>query len=176
MLYMARRVSPQLLLRLSYPLFQTARVLAAYGAALLFLFLVLYFIQRRGIARAVAGAVHERQEQARQERRGRREKRVRRQDRHADVLKQARQPDAGTAGAKAAAMKAAAMKSMAASRIQAGTHDGPDRSRSSAGHRTPSRLAAAADHAFWTWLVPAAGVLAGILAMLAVLLAACSLL
>ena len=106
--------------------------------------------QRRGIARAVAGAVHERQEQARQERRGRREKRVRRQDRHADVLKQARQPDAGTAGAKAAAMKgaAAAMKSMAASRIQAGTHDGPDRSRSSAGRRTPSRLAAAAGHAF----------------------------
>ncbi len=54
MLYMARRVSPQLLLRLSYPLFQTARVLAAYGAALLFLFLVLYFIQRRGIARFAA--------------------------------------------------------------------------------------------------------------------------
>ena len=37
--------------------------------------------QRESIARAAAGAVHERQEQARQERR------VRRQDRHADVLK-----------------------------------------------------------------------------------------
>ena len=58
--------------------------------------------QRRAMARAPNGAVPARQVQARQERRGRREKRVRRQDRHADVLKHARQPDAGTAGAKAA--------------------------------------------------------------------------
>ncbi len=52
--------------------------------------------QRRGIARAVAGAVQAwevqaRQEQtARQERREHRERRVRRQDKHADVLKQPR--------------------------------------------------------------------------------------
>ncbi|MCR5258462.1 MAG: hypothetical protein K6E40_09935 [Desulfovibrio sp.] len=62
---------------------------------------------------------------------------------------------------------------MAASRLQAGTHDGPDRIWSSAGRRTPSRLATAAGHAFCTWLLPAIGVLAGMLAMLAVLLAAC---
>ena len=43
--------------------------------------------QRRAMARAPNGAVPARQVQARQERRGRREKRVRRQDRHADVLK-----------------------------------------------------------------------------------------
>ena len=157
--------------------------------------------QRESIARAATGAVHERQEharevQARQERRRRRERLAFRQDKGLDALKHARQSGAGNLGAgwKPFAMKAsaAARKSLAlsreamaiareweataASRIQAGTHDGPDRSRSSAGHRTPSRLAAAAGHAFWTWLVPAAGVLAGILAMLAVLLAACFLL
>ncbi len=35
---------------------------------------------------------------------------------------------------------------------------------------------AAVGHAFWTWLVPATGVVAGTLAMLAVLLVACFLL
>lgn len=52
--------------------------------------------QRQAIADAVAGAVHARQEQdrqeqtARQERREHRERRIRRQDKHADVLKQPR--------------------------------------------------------------------------------------
>ncbi len=107
----------------------------------------------------MAGAVQAREVQARQERRGRRERHSSRQDKGLDALKQARQSGAGTAGA-----KATARKSMATSRLQAGTHDGPDRSRNSAGH------------AFWTWLVPALGVLAGMLALLAVLLAACFLL
>ena len=50
-LYMARRVSPQLILRLSYPVLGVARIVAAYGAALLALALALYMLQRRAIAR-----------------------------------------------------------------------------------------------------------------------------
>ncbi|MCR5259343.1 MAG: hypothetical protein K6E40_14440 [Desulfovibrio sp.] len=56
---------------------------------------------RRAIADAVAGAVQARDVQAGQERHESRERRAFRQDRHVDVLKQARQPDARTAGAKA---------------------------------------------------------------------------
>lgn len=54
MLYVARRISPQLILRLSYPVFGIARALAVYGAGLLALFLVLFQLQRRGIARFVS--------------------------------------------------------------------------------------------------------------------------
>lgn len=53
-LYMARRVAPQLILRVSYPVFEIARLPAFYGAALLALFLVLYRLQRRAIARFAA--------------------------------------------------------------------------------------------------------------------------
>ena len=48
-LYMARRLSPQLILRVSYPVLGTARLLAAYGCGLLVLFLALYMLQRRSI-------------------------------------------------------------------------------------------------------------------------------
>ena len=128
--------------------------------------------------RAVAGAVHERQERERLERRERRERRNRRafrQDKGNDALKQARQTGAGTAGAKATAMetRAIAEQSMAASRIQAVTLDGPERRRKSAGRREPSRFATAASHAFWTWLVPAIGVLAGAAVLFMVLLLHC---
>ncbi len=59
-------------------------------------------------------------------------------------------------------------------RVQAGTHDGPNKSRSSAGHsRTPSRLAATAGRAFWTWLLPASGVLLGVAVLFVVLLLFC---
>ncbi len=147
--------------------------------------------QRESIARAVAGAVHERQEQdrqeqARQKRREQRKLRPLRQDKGLDALKlkHARQPGAVDLGAgwKPAAMKAvaAARKSLALSReamdiareweataasrsVQAGTHDGSDRSRSSADRRTPS--ASRPQPAMpWTWLVPAFRVLAGMLA------------
>ena len=50
-MYMARRISPQLILRLSYPVLEIARAVAVYGALLLALFLVLYMLQRRDIAR-----------------------------------------------------------------------------------------------------------------------------
>ena len=50
-LYVARRLSPQLILRLSYPVLAIARAVAVYGALLLALFLVLYQLQRRSIAR-----------------------------------------------------------------------------------------------------------------------------
>ena len=53
-MYMARRLSPQLILRLSYPVFGIARVVLTYGALLLFLFLALYLLERRAIARLVA--------------------------------------------------------------------------------------------------------------------------
>ncbi len=53
-LYLAGRVSPQLILRLSIPVIETARVLMVYGTALLLLFLTLYLVQRRGIARLAA--------------------------------------------------------------------------------------------------------------------------
>lgn len=50
-LYMAKRLSPQLILRLSYPVFEIAKALAVYGTAIAALFLVLYLIQRHAIAR-----------------------------------------------------------------------------------------------------------------------------
>ena len=50
-LYMARRLSPQLILRLSYPVLEIAAALAVYGALLVLLFLVLYLLQRRDFAR-----------------------------------------------------------------------------------------------------------------------------
>ena len=53
-LYMARKVSPRLILRLSYPVFGIARAVIAYGALLLLLFLALYLLERRAVARLVA--------------------------------------------------------------------------------------------------------------------------
>lgn len=53
-LYMAKRLSPQLILRVSYPVLEIARWLMVYGAAVLVLFLILYGIQRRVIARFAA--------------------------------------------------------------------------------------------------------------------------
>ena len=50
-LYAARRISPQLLLRLSYPVFEVFRIVLIYGSLILVLFLILYFIQRRMITR-----------------------------------------------------------------------------------------------------------------------------
>lgn len=50
-LYMARRIAPQLILRVSYPVFEVAKALLIYGAALLLLFMVLYQLQRRSLAR-----------------------------------------------------------------------------------------------------------------------------
>lgn len=53
-LYMARKVSPRLILRLSYPVFGVARAVIAYGALLAALFLALYLLERRAIARLAA--------------------------------------------------------------------------------------------------------------------------
>ncbi|MBR1584410.1 MAG: hypothetical protein IJ662_02590 [Clostridia bacterium] len=50
-LYMARRVAPQLILRVSYPVLEIAKIVTVYGVALLVLFFVLYQLQRRGIPR-----------------------------------------------------------------------------------------------------------------------------
>ena len=50
-LHMAKRLSPQLILRVSYPVLEIARWLLVYGVAVLLLFLVLYQIQRHVIAR-----------------------------------------------------------------------------------------------------------------------------
>jgi len=50
-LFMARRVSPQLLLRLSYPVLEIARGVAVYGALLAALFLALFLLQRRDYTR-----------------------------------------------------------------------------------------------------------------------------
>ena len=50
-LYAAMRISPALILRLSYPLWEIAGMLAMYGAGLLCLFLVLYILQRRTLGR-----------------------------------------------------------------------------------------------------------------------------
>ena len=58
-LYMAGRVAPQLLLRLSYPVFETAKYLLFYGALLAVLFLVLHRLQRAEITRFAKD--HERQ-------------------------------------------------------------------------------------------------------------------
>jgi len=54
MLYMARRLSPRLILRLSYPVLEVAGGIALYGALLAVLFLVLYLLQRRDFARFAA--------------------------------------------------------------------------------------------------------------------------
>ena len=51
MLHMARKVSPQLILRLSYPVLPIAKTLVFYGLALLALFLILNRLQRSSIAR-----------------------------------------------------------------------------------------------------------------------------
>lgn len=53
-LYMARSVAPQLILRVSYPVFEIARLLATYGILLVALFLLLYALQQRSIARFAA--------------------------------------------------------------------------------------------------------------------------
>ena len=50
-LYAAMRISPALILRLSYPLWEIAGMLAMYGVGLLCLFLVLYILQRRTLGR-----------------------------------------------------------------------------------------------------------------------------
>ncbi|MBQ3425384.1 MAG: hypothetical protein IJH38_09325, partial [Clostridia bacterium] len=53
-MYMAKRLSPQLILRVSYPVLEIARALVVYGIAVLVLFLVLYWLQRRTISRLAA--------------------------------------------------------------------------------------------------------------------------
>ncbi len=50
-LYAAMRISPVLILRLSYPLSQVADLLAVYCVGLVCLFLVLYILQRRALSR-----------------------------------------------------------------------------------------------------------------------------
>ncbi len=50
-LYAAMRISPMLILRLSYPLSEIAGLLAVYGVGLVCLFLVLYVLQRRVLLR-----------------------------------------------------------------------------------------------------------------------------
>ena len=50
-LYAAMRISPALILRLSYPLWEIARLLAVYGIGLLCLFFILYILQRRALSR-----------------------------------------------------------------------------------------------------------------------------
>ena len=50
-LFMAKRVSPQLLLRLSYPVFEITKALLFYGILLLAFFLILYLLQRAAITR-----------------------------------------------------------------------------------------------------------------------------
>ena len=50
-IYAAMRISPVLILRLSYPLSEVVGLLALYGAGLLALFLGLYLFQRRALSR-----------------------------------------------------------------------------------------------------------------------------
>ncbi len=50
-MYMARRISPQLILRVSYPVFEIAKVIVLYGLLLLVLFLILYYLQRKAVTR-----------------------------------------------------------------------------------------------------------------------------
>ena len=50
-LYVARQISPHLILRLSYPIEEITRVLMLYGVVLALLFLLLYFMQHRSISR-----------------------------------------------------------------------------------------------------------------------------
>ena len=61
-LYMARRVSPQLILRVSYPVLEVAELLAAYGVALLLLFFVLHRSQKRTISRFARELVQQMEE------------------------------------------------------------------------------------------------------------------
>lgn len=53
-LYMAKRIAPQLILRVGYPVLEVARLLLTYGVTLVALFLVLYSLQRRAVARFAA--------------------------------------------------------------------------------------------------------------------------
>ena len=140
--------------------------------------------QRRAIADAAAGAVQARQEQDRQERRGRRNRQSLRQDKSQVRLKKDRQAcaEALGPGGNTAAMKAvaAARNSMTIAReakgiapLEAGTRPRPDRSQHSACGRGPSRLAAFASCVFWTWLLPAAGVIVGAAVLFAALLLYC---
>ena len=57
--------------------------------------------------------------------------------------------------------------------LEAGTRPRPDRSQHSACGRGPSRLAAFASYFFWTWLLPAAGVIVGAAVLVAALLLYC---
>lgn len=50
-LYAAKRISPQLILRLSYPLSETVHLIWFYAVALIALFLILYHLQRRHLSR-----------------------------------------------------------------------------------------------------------------------------
>ena len=61
-LYMAKRVSPQLILRVSYPVLEIVDLLAAYGGALLALFLVLFFLQRRSVSQFAGEQIQQMEE------------------------------------------------------------------------------------------------------------------
>lgn len=50
-IYAAKRISPQLILRLAYPIWELSRVILLYGAGLVLLFLLLFLHQRRALSR-----------------------------------------------------------------------------------------------------------------------------
>lgn len=56
-IYAAKRISPQLILRLSYPIWELSRVILLYGAGLVLLFLLLYIHQRRALSRFAGSLV-----------------------------------------------------------------------------------------------------------------------
>lgn len=61
-LYAAMRISPMLILRLSYPLLEIVRLLTAYALGLLALFLVLFVLQRRAVKRFAGDMVRQLEE------------------------------------------------------------------------------------------------------------------
>ena len=62
MLYLARRVSPQLILRVGYPVVELARPLLVYGTGLTLLFIVLYLLQRGSISHLARDQVRQMEE------------------------------------------------------------------------------------------------------------------
>jgi len=61
-LYLAKRVSPQLILRVSYPVLEIVDLLVIYGISLLTLFLMLYFLQRKAVSRFAQEQVQQMEE------------------------------------------------------------------------------------------------------------------